>query len=238
MPDDRRFSEREIEQGLRDLGARVEYPPTPDVARSVRLRLDEEQSRQARRNWRWPPFLAPRLTAVAAALVLISVVALSPTVRATLSDFFVSSDQTGSEAGGSAARPEIGASQDRATQEEGAPSQAAGASAAMEDEGAFGCPSPSVRANPARAAAGETFRLSGHDFSSDCGGVGTSPARGIEIYFLQAGETWPLATLDADRNLTFDTRLRVPAGAEAGRATVRATTRSGEHVERRFLVLR
>ncbi len=238
MPDDRRVSEREIEQGLRDLGARVEYPPTPDVARSVRLRLDEEQSRQARRNWRWPPFLAPRLTAVAAALVLISVVALSPTVRATLSDFFVSSDQTGSEAGGSAARPEIGASQDRATQEEGAPSQAAGASAAMEDEGAFGCPSPSVRANPARAAAGETFRLSGHDFSSDCGGVGTSPARGIEIYFLQAGETWPLATLDADRNLTFDTRLRVPALAEAGRATVRATTRSGEHVERRFLVLR
>ena len=78
-----------------------------------------------------------------------------------------------------------------------------------------------------------SFQLSGAQVS-----LNFSPARGIEVYFLQAGETWPLATLDAGRNFTFDTRLRVPAGAEAGRATVRATTRSGEHVERRFLVLR
>ncbi|CAN5821821.1 hypothetical protein BH18ACT11_BH18ACT11_08690 [soil metagenome] len=223
MPDDRRFSEEEIERGLRDLGARVEYPPTPDVARAVRLRLDEERNRQTRRAWHWPPFLAPRWTAVAAALVLISVIALSPTVRTTLSDFLAPGDQTSSEAGGPVARPESGGS-DRFKQEAG------------EGEGAVGCPAPSIEAEPARGAAGARFRLSGHDFSSGCDGA--TPASGVRIYFLQAGRTWKLTTLDAGPGLTFDTRLRVPAGADPGRATVRATMRSGERVERRFVVLR
>jgi hypothetical protein len=49
MPDNWRFSEEEIEQSLRSLGARIEYPPTPDVARTVRRRLEEEQTQEARR---------------------------------------------------------------------------------------------------------------------------------------------------------------------------------------------
>lgn len=230
MPDDRRFSEEEIERSLRDLGARVEYPPTPDVASAVRLRLDEEQDRQAQRVWRWPPFLAPRWTAVAAALVLISVIALSPTVRTTLSGFLAPGDQTRSEAGGSAARPESDGS-DRFKQEAGVASRAAG-----EGEGAVACHAPSIEAEPARGAAGARFRLSGYDFSSGCDGA--TPARGVRIYFLQVGRTWKLTTLDAGPGLTFGTRLRVPTGADPGRATVRATTRSGERVERRFVVLR
>jgi hypothetical protein len=77
MPDNWRFSEEEIERDLEDLGAGIEYPPTPDVAHTVSLRLDEEErNRQVRGVWRWLPFLAPRWTAVAAALVLISVFAL------------------------------------------------------------------------------------------------------------------------------------------------------------------
>lgn len=231
MPNNWRFSEEEIERSLRDLGAGIEYPPTPDVARTVRRRLDEGQSQQTHRNWRWPPFLAPRWTAVAAALVLVAVVALSPATRATLSDFLVSGQRAGSEAGAPAARPESGVSEDRSKQ--GAVSQAAGSS---EDEGATVCLSPSIQAKPLRAAAGATFRLTGNDFSSGC--VGTSPARGIEVYFLQDGETWKLATLDAGRNHAFNTRLRVPAGAGPGRATVRATTSSGEREEERFVVLR
>ena len=108
MPDNGRFSEEEIEERLRDLGARVEYPPTPDVASTVHLRLDEEeQPQEASRNLRWPPFLAPRWAAVAAALVVICVVALSPTLRTTLSGPFA--PQAGSEAG-SAAKPESGVS--------------------------------------------------------------------------------------------------------------------------------
>lgn len=230
MPDDWRFSEEEIERSLSDLGARVEYPPTPDVARAVRLRLDEEQDRQAHRTWHLPPFLAPRWTAVAAALVLISVIALSPTVRTTLSDFIAPGDQTSSDAGGSAARPESGGS-DRFKQEAGVASTAAG-----DGERAVGCPAPSIEAVPSRGAAGARFRLSGYDFSSTCDRV--TPAHGVTIFFRQAGRTWKLTTLDAGPGLTFDTRLRVPAGADPGRATVQATTRSGERVERRFIVLR
>jgi hypothetical protein len=40
MPDNERFSDSEIERDLRDLGARIEYPPTPDVASTVRRRID------------------------------------------------------------------------------------------------------------------------------------------------------------------------------------------------------
>ena len=65
MPDDRRFSEEVIENSLRDLGARMEYPTTPDVASTVRRKLDEEaRSPEPRRTPRWPPFLAPRLSLI------------------------------------------------------------------------------------------------------------------------------------------------------------------------------
>jgi hypothetical protein len=236
MPDDRRFSREEIERDLGDLGERLEYPPTPDVASTVRLRLEEERGRHARQAWRRPPFLLLRRTAVAAALVLISVFALSPTLRSTLSDFVATGDQTSFEAGGSAARPEGDGTRDRHEQEAGVVSQAAGASAGSADEGATGCPHPALEAKPARGAAGAKFRLNGHDFSSGC--HKNAPARGVGIYFLQSGRTWKLETLDADRGLTFQARLVVPAGAEPGPATVRATSRYGGAVEDHFLVLR
>jgi hypothetical protein len=233
MPDNGRFSEEEMEKRLKDLGATIEYPPTPDVARSVRRKLDEEERPQEpRRTLRWPPFLAPRWTAVAAALVLISIVALSPTLRSTLSGLVV--PQAGLEAGGSAAKPESGVSENRYKQEAGAPSQAAKAPAA--DEGGAACPSPSIETVPARAAAGAKFRLHGHNFSSGCDAA--TPARDVGIFFRQDGKTWKLATLDADHSLAFDARLRVPAGAEPGPAKVRAIFRSGELVEERFVVFR
>ena len=232
MPDDGRFSEEQIEQRLRDLGARIEYPPTPDVARTVRRELDEEDG--PRRVLRWPPFLLPRWTAVAAALVLVAVVALSPAMRATLSGLFV--PQAGMEAGGSAAKSEGGGSGDRYGQGAEVAPQDAGAPVAGNGEAARACPSPSVEAVPARAAAGAKFRLSGHAFSSGCDGG--SPAQDVEILFRQDGETWRLATLDADRALTFSTRLRVPESAEPGRATVLVNTSSGEPAETHFLVLR
>jgi hypothetical protein len=235
MPDDGRFSEREIEQSLRDLGPRIEYPPTPDVARTVRHKLDEEdRPRQARRGLRWPPLLTPRWTAVAAALVLVAVVALSPTMRATLSDLLA--PETGLEAGGSAAKSGGGGSEDRYDQGAEVAPQGAGAPAAGDGEAATACPPPSIEAVPARAAAGAKFRLLGHGFSSGCDGG--DPAQDVEILFRQDGETWRLATIDADRALTFGTRKRVPEGAEPGRATVLANTGSGEPAETRFLVLR
>jgi hypothetical protein len=231
MPDDRRFSDEEVEQSLRDLGARMEYPTTPDVASTVRRKLDEEErSPEPRRILRWPPFLAPRWTAVAAALVVISVVALSPALRTTLSGLFAPGPHAGS-----AAKPGSGASEDRYKQE-GMASQGAGAPATGEPEAATACSPPSIEAVPARAEAGAQFRLRGHDFSSGCDRG--KPSRGVMILFRQDGRTWRLATLDADRDLALDVRLRVPSGAEPGPARVRAVPRSGERAEERFLVLR
>ena len=236
MPDDRRFSDDEIEHSLRDLGARIEYPPTPDVASTIRRKLDEEEgSPEPRRALRWPPFLAPRWTAVAAALVVICVFALSPTLRTTLSGPFAPGPQVGSEAG-SAAKPDSGASEDRYKQEAGMASQAAGAPAADQGEAATTCSPPSIEAVPARAATGVKFRLRGQDFSSGCDL--TTPAQGVTILFRQDGRSWKLATLDADRDLAFEAGLRVPASAAPGRAKVQAVLRSGERAQERFVVPR
>jgi hypothetical protein len=60
----------------------------------------------------------------------------------------------------------------------------------------------------------------------------------VTVLFRQDGRTWRLAILDADRDLAFETRLRVPAGAEPGPARVQAVLRSGERAEERLVVLR
>ena len=232
MPDDRRFSDEEIENSLRDLGARMEYPTTPDAASRVRHKLDEEAvSPEPRRTLRWPPFLAPRWAAVAAALVVVCVVALSPTLRTTLSGPLA--PQAGSEAG-SAAKPESHASQDRYEQGARVAPQEAGAPAAGKPEAATAC--PSIEAEPPRAVAGAKFRLRGHDFSSHC--EGGKPSSDVKIVFRQDGRAYKLATLDADRDLAFEAVLRVPAGAEPGPAKVQAVLRSGGRAEERFVVLR
>jgi hypothetical protein len=235
MPDDRRFSDEEMEKSLRNLGARMDYPSTPDVASTVRRKLDEEaRSPRRRRTLGWPPFLAPRWTAAAAALLVICAFALSPTLRTTLLGPFTVGSQAGSEAGsgaGSAAKPEGVASENRHRQEE-----AAGAPAADQGQAAGNCPPASIEATPARAAAGSNFRLRGHGFSAGCDG--NMPSRDVRILFRQDGRTWRLTTLDAPSNTTFEAGLRVPAGAGPGPARVQAVLPSGERAEERFVVLR
>jgi len=81
MPD------RELERELRELGALIDYPPTPDVAYAARNLLDEEDSRPQRFRMAFPTM---RWAAVAAAFVLVvAVPALSPSLRTTVSDWFV-----------------------------------------------------------------------------------------------------------------------------------------------------
>ncbi|MBA3490969.1 MAG: hypothetical protein H0T55_02690, partial [Rubrobacteraceae bacterium] len=87
MPD----RERELERELRELGTLIDYPPTPDAARAARNLLDEEENEGPRRF----PLALPTLrwAAVAAAFVLVvAIPALSPTLRATVSDWFVAGD--------------------------------------------------------------------------------------------------------------------------------------------------
>jgi hypothetical protein len=84
MPD------RELERELKELGALIDYPPTPDVAHAVRNLLDEEDGRPQRFRMAFPTM---RWAAVAAAFVLVvAVPTLSPSLRATVSDWFVAED--------------------------------------------------------------------------------------------------------------------------------------------------
>jgi hypothetical protein len=81
MPD------RELERELRELGTLIDYPPTPDVAYAARNLLDEEDSRPQRFRM---PFPRMRWAAVAAAFVLAAAVpTLSPSLRTTVSDWFI-----------------------------------------------------------------------------------------------------------------------------------------------------
>jgi hypothetical protein len=97
MPD----RERELERELRELGARIEYPPTPDLARAARSRLDEEAVNRPRRFRATLPTL--RWAAAAAFVLIVAVPALSPGLRATVGDWFVAGDGQGT---GGAAAPE------------------------------------------------------------------------------------------------------------------------------------
>jgi hypothetical protein len=107
MPD------RELERELRELGALIDYPPTPDLARAARNVLDETENDRPRRFRLALPTL--RLAAVAAAFVLIiAVPTLSPGLRATVSDWFAAEDIQGADepafdAGSPERRSEAGA---------------------------------------------------------------------------------------------------------------------------------
>jgi hypothetical protein len=98
--------DRELERELRELGSRVEYPPTPDLARAVRRRLDREGTgRPARSRTIWPS-LPPSGWAVAAAAIVLVVATplLSPTMRDAVNGWFAAEGaaRSGDSAGGSA----------------------------------------------------------------------------------------------------------------------------------------
>ena len=85
-----RTHEHELERELRELGAWIEYPPTPDLARTVRRRLNEEQASETSRSGRfWAALPALRWAAAAVFVLVVAVPSLSPGLRATVADWFV-----------------------------------------------------------------------------------------------------------------------------------------------------
>jgi PASTA domain-containing protein len=72
--------DRDLDRELRDLGPHVEYPPVPDLARSVRGRLETETSGTGS-----PPRARPQLWWIAAAalVVLVAVPVVSLAMRGT-----------------------------------------------------------------------------------------------------------------------------------------------------------
>lgn len=84
MPD------KELERELKELGDRIEYPPTPDLSRAVRRRLDEEEARERSRSRRfWPTLPSQRWAAAAAALMLVVAVPIFfPSLHTTVTGWF------------------------------------------------------------------------------------------------------------------------------------------------------
>jgi hypothetical protein len=93
MPPDR---ERDLEMELRELGPRLDYPPTPDIATTVRQRLEEGNERRPARPG-WLTALSPRWAA-AVLVLLLAVPIFSPAVRDALSGLFVAGEGTGGAA--------------------------------------------------------------------------------------------------------------------------------------------
>jgi hypothetical protein len=78
--------DRDLERELRELGSRVEYPPTPDLASAVRSRLDEGGGSAPPRRWFDLP--VARWAAVAAVVLIAAVPVLSPAARNTVAGWF------------------------------------------------------------------------------------------------------------------------------------------------------
>jgi hypothetical protein len=107
MPD------KELERELRELGGLIDYPPTPDAARAARNALEEEADDRPRR-FRMA-FPAMRWAVAAAFVLVVAVPALSPSLRATISDWFVTEDSQ------SAGGPAVDAGSPERQSEAGAP---------------------------------------------------------------------------------------------------------------------
>ena len=104
------MQDRELERELR--GLLIDYPPTPDVAHAARSLLDEEEDSRPQ-GFRMVPKM--RWAAAAAFVLLVAVPTLSPSLRATVSDWFVAEDIQ------SAGGPAVDAGSSERQSEAGAP---------------------------------------------------------------------------------------------------------------------
>ena len=89
------------------------------------------------------------------------------------------------------------------------------------------CAAPMIEVEPPRAAPGGEFIVRGKAFAEGCDDTGpiiepSEPLRDVRLVFGQGLRRWELATVDADRRLSFEARVRVPEDAGPGRAVVRA----------------
>jgi hypothetical protein len=95
------------------------------------------------------------------------------------------------------------------------------------------CAAPIVTVRPGRGAPGSGITVSGENFSPECNDtiacvVGqpcptlapNRPQRGITVQFVQREQTWTLATVDAQPDLTFSVATTVPSDAQRGPAEV------------------
>ena len=235
---------RDLDGELRDLGPRVEYPPVPDIAGSVRGRLDAEAGGSGS-----PARSGPQLWwfAAAAVALLIAIPAFSLTMQG-MGGGGMSAGGGGGEAGSVDQGSNSGSDADNESrtvplleeQEDGPsggaePTQpslamdsgASGSAGSGSSAAACATPEPILEARPARGAAGDEFGIRGRYFDGDLRDCDNDPARDVRVEFLQDGRRWELGRLASDEDSRLVARLEVPADAKPGRATVRATYGQG-----------
>ena len=109
-----RTHEHDLEQELRELGAWIEYPPTPELSRAVSHRLDEEARETSLSGRFWEALPALRWAAAAVFVLVVAVPILSPGLRATLADWFVAGQAASTGQEDRAVRGAGGAAKERA----------------------------------------------------------------------------------------------------------------------------
>jgi hypothetical protein len=255
--------DRDLDRELRDLGSRLQYPPVPDLVRSVRDRLETEDRTSGSSRSRSRPQLW--WIAAAALILIVGVPVFSLAMRDMVGGAFSAGGGAAGSAGESGGR-EKDAGPTRLTEEdaagptrssgddgslaagagEGTPSSGAadsGASAASIEDACFP-PDPVLEAKPSRGAPGDGFGIRGENFDGNLRDCDGDPARDVRVEFLQDGRKWELGRLVSDKNSRLAAKLEVPADAGPGRATVRATYGQGPpedphgrtSAEARFLV--
>ena len=211
----------ELQRELKELGSRIEYPRTPDVARTVRRRLDEEHAGRRRRGGLRA--LATPRWAAAAIIVLLSLTALSPAVRSIVSVSMSSGGGGGGQAAGGGGQAAGGAASSssassaeyapEATHQPGREEASDLAAGGAAGGGGYGGSSPTVRqpasdlglgeevsASEARARVGrlltpQTPELAGGPATIYAGGP--SARDGVVVVFLPGPGLPPLGATDA-----------------------------------------
>lgn len=135
MPDRERTPARDLDRELRELGARIEYPPTPDRVQQIRQRIEENAGKAPeRQNTAWLPILSPKWAAAAAVLlILLALPIFSSGVRDNLSGILTMGQGAGgvAESGGEEVAPDQSQSSGNAARGSGAESDGTAASSAQ-----------------------------------------------------------------------------------------------------------
>jgi hypothetical protein len=80
---------------------------------------------------------------------------------------------------------------------------------------------------PSRGTPGYDVGIRGKHLDGNLRDCDDDPARDVRTEFLHDGRTWDLGSLVSDKDPRLAAKLRVPAGARLGRATVRTTHGQG-----------